>query len=126
MIIGVPEIKTDLSNVHYLGFFENPRDFYLAADALLHPSVYEPYGQIVAEAIQCQTPVIVSQNVGASEIVSPNEGLVLPPDDLNAWVKAVQFFMPDQFNIPADIAVIKKLTLHHHMQQMLHTARIDT
>ena len=126
IIIGGPEIKTDLPNVHYLGFFENPREYYLAADVLLHPSVYEPYGQIVAEALQCQTPVIVSQNVGASEIVSSNEGIILPSDDLNAWVNAVQFFLPDQFNIPADFAMIKKLTLHHHMQRMLNASGTDT
>lgn len=122
MIIGSPEVKSDLPNVHYLGFFDDPRKFYVAADALVHPSVYEPYGQIVAEALQSGTPVIISDQVGASELVGAGEGLVLSHLKPNDWLEAVAAYDRQHFNIPADFAASKKIRLEDHMKNMLHFA----
>lgn len=119
VIIGSPEVKTSLSNVQYLGFFDQPRDFYVAADALLHPSVYEPYGQIVAEALQCGTPVLISDQVGASELVGSSEGMVLPHNKPEQWLEAVSSFRREQFEVQPDFAIAKKITLEDHMEAML-------
>ncbi|MBK9292264.1 MAG: glycosyltransferase family 4 protein [Bacteroidetes bacterium] len=122
IIIGAPEVKTNLPNVHYLGFFDHPRDFYVAADALLHPSVYEPYGQIVAEALQCGTPVIISDKVGAAEIVQSTEGLILAHNQPEQWIEAISNFDRETFSIPANFAQTRKITLEDHMEAMLHHA----
>jgi glycosyltransferase involved in cell wall biosynthesis len=124
VIIGSPEVKSALPNVHYLGFVENPRNIYVASDALLHPSVYEPYGQIVAEALQCGTPVIISDQMGASELVNEQEGIILSPNKPAEWLEAVNNFKRADFAISATFATDKKITLDHHMEAMLQWAGV--
>jgi len=124
VIIGSPEVKSALPNVHYLGFFEDPRNIYVASDALLHPSVYEPYGQIVAEALQCGTPVIISDQMGASELVNEQEGIILSPNKPAEWLEAVNNFKRADFAISSTFATDKKITLDHHMEAMLQWAGV--
>jgi glycosyltransferase involved in cell wall biosynthesis len=52
---------------------------YLAADLLVLPSLFEPWGLVVNEAMACGLPVIVSDRVGcADDLVRPEEtGLVV-------------------------------------------------
>ncbi|HMM11171.1 MAG TPA: glycosyltransferase family 4 protein [Bacteroidales bacterium] len=119
IIIGSPEVKSDLPNVHYLGFFDNPRTYFAAADALVHPSVYEPYGQIVAEALQSGTPVIISDQVGASELVTEQEGMVLSHQQPEHWLEAIANFDRSRFIIAPDFAKKKQITLEDHMEAML-------
>ncbi|MCX7744226.1 MAG: glycosyltransferase family 4 protein [Flavobacteriales bacterium] len=124
VIIGYPEVKSSLSNVHYLGFIEEPRKIYVASDALMHPSMYEPYGQIVAEALQCGTPVIISDQVGASELVNEQEGIILSPTKLTDWLEAVNNFKRTDFAISTTFATDKKITLDYHMDAMLQWAGV--
>ena len=52
-----------------------------AADALVLPSTFEPYGAVVAEAMQWGTPVVVSDKVGAKELISDGKnGAVIGSD----------------------------------------------
>lgn len=51
------------------------------ADALVLPSTFEPYGAVVAEAMQWGTPVAVSDKVGAKELIRDGEnGAVIGGD----------------------------------------------
>lgn len=49
---------------------ETLRYFYALADVLVCPSLYEPFGLVVLEALSSGTPVVASDFVGAAEIVS--------------------------------------------------------
>lgn len=124
IIMGLPEVHSSLPNVHYAGYQSNPRPYYLAADALLHPSVYEPYGQIVAESLASHTPVIISDQVGASELVNEMEGIILPPKSADKWEETIREFNPHNFAISPTFAFDKKITLSHHMQKMLEWANM--
>jgi glycosyltransferase involved in cell wall biosynthesis len=52
---------------------------YLAADLLVLPSLFEPWGLVINEAMTCGLPVIVSDRVGcADDLVRPGEtGLIV-------------------------------------------------
>lgn len=52
---------------------------YLAADLLVLPSLFEPWGLVINEAMACGLPVIVSDRVGcADDLVRPGEtGLIV-------------------------------------------------
>ncbi len=71
---GVGDIP---ANVRYLGYIDNLSGLYSAVDYTILPSHYEPFGLVVVESLHCRTPVLVSRQVGASEIISPAEGDIL-------------------------------------------------
>ena len=67
-----------------LGPVEDPVHYYAAADALVLPSFYDPFGLVVLEAAACGLPVIASRWTGASELLREGlDGYVLddPADD---------------------------------------------
>lgn len=118
LVIGNP-IKTDLPNVFSLGFFKDTRIAYALGNYLLHPSVYEPYGQIVNEALHHLIPVIVSKNTGAGEILTPSLGTVAPDFNLGTWVDLVKELPNRTFEIPHTLMEDLGLDLENHMKKML-------
>ncbi|HET9122179.1 MAG TPA: glycosyltransferase family 4 protein [Acidiferrobacteraceae bacterium] len=79
--------KTD--NITYLGYRTDLEQIYRAVDFTLHPSLYEPFGLSCVESIRCGTPVIVSDRVGASEVIARGAQIVLPALTVEALARAV-------------------------------------
>ena len=55
--------------VHFLGGREDVRPPYAAADCLVLPSLYDPFGTAVLEALAMGLPAIVSGRCGAAELI---------------------------------------------------------
>ena len=51
-------------------------EYYSAAIATIHPSMYEPFGNVVLESLACGTPVVTNETVGAHEIIDDDCGVV--------------------------------------------------
>lgn len=51
---------------------DRPEIYYWASDLFVLPSLYEPFGQAVLEAMASGLPVIVSECVGAAELITDN------------------------------------------------------
>lgn len=66
---------------------EMPR-LYMRAAAVLYPSLYEGFGLPVIEAQAVGTPVLFSEVGSLRELKGPG-AVVLPVDDLQAWVRTV-------------------------------------
>ncbi|MBN1823148.1 MAG: glycosyltransferase family 4 protein [Endomicrobiales bacterium] len=58
-------------------------DYYAAADAMLLPTSYEPFGLVILEAMASGLPVIVSKEAGASELILKTEDGMLLEDHRN-------------------------------------------
>jgi glycosyltransferase involved in cell wall biosynthesis len=58
-------------NVHFVGYIDDGvlGDFYRAADLFVSPSINEPFGLTITEALESGTPVLATDN-GVSEISS--------------------------------------------------------
>lgn len=64
------------------------RDEYRKAHCLVLPSRNDSYGMVVAEALACGTPVIVSDMVGSKMLVREGEcGWIVPAEDAKALVE---------------------------------------
>ncbi len=119
LISGKPEVKTNLKNIKDIGFNTNLNEWYAISDFLIHPARYEPFGQIITESIYMKTPVLISDHVGAKELVTSNEGRVLPEGNLEAWLEVVQTVSPSDFTFETDFVQENQLSLQDHMKKML-------
>lgn len=64
-------IKSANNNIEFLGHIENTRlpMFYLNHDYFILPSLKEPWGLVVDEAIYFGMPVVISERCGACELI---------------------------------------------------------
>lgn len=80
------------SDVTYLGHLAQPElaaAIGSSAAALVTPVWDEPYGLVVAEALACGTPVAAFARGGIPEVLTPDCGRLVPPDDIEALVRAI-------------------------------------
>ena len=78
--------------LRFAGVSPDVLQFYAAADVCAAPSVYDPFGLPVLEAMACGMPVIASKAMGASELVADGEnGLILEdPQDAAALSRLIR------------------------------------
>ncbi len=69
---------------------------YRKATCLLLPSRWEPYGMVVLEAMALWTPAIVSDRVGAKDLIEEGRsGIVVPYGDDEGLAKAMKWILDD-------------------------------
>ena len=67
--------------VHLLGALNDPTLAYEAVDLLLHPTIYDTFGLVVAEAMAMGVPAVVTEHAGISELIShEHDGYVVRGD----------------------------------------------
>jgi glycosyltransferase involved in cell wall biosynthesis len=83
----------------FLGFVNQSLlpSVYRAADVFVLPSLFEPFGLVVNEAMLCGLPVVVSDRVGAKfDLVRPDEnGYVFLAGDVEALAAILRQILPD-------------------------------
>jgi len=85
------------ARLHLLGPRADVAPLYAAADLLILPTRYEPFGMVIAEAMASGLPVVVSARAGAAEIIRDGESgrLVEEPDDTEGFARAVRAILAD-------------------------------
>jgi glycosyltransferase involved in cell wall biosynthesis len=88
-----------LSEIHFAGFIQ-PEDvpqWYGLADALVFPTLGDPNGLVVEEAMAAGLPVISTENAGdiRSRIIEGRTGYVVPPFDSDALAHKMRVIAED-------------------------------
>jgi L-malate glycosyltransferase len=77
--------------VSWLGERQDVPELVRALDVLLLPSVEEPFGRALIEAMALGVPVIATEVGGPQEIITDGrEGHLLSPHDPGAWARAIR------------------------------------
>jgi glycosyltransferase involved in cell wall biosynthesis len=78
-------------------------------DVLILPSRIDSFGMVVAEAMGCGLPAIVTENVGAKEMIKPREnGLIVAADNAQALATAMEWFMDSRQDLSTMSAAARK------------------
>ena len=89
-----------LEDVRFLGFVAQGDlpEVYIAADVFVLPSLVEPWGVVVNEAMACALPVVSSDQVGASAdlIEEGANGFVVPSGDSLLLSRRLQDVLGDE------------------------------
>lgn len=87
--------------VDFLGWCsgERKQNFFKSIDALIIPSLYEPFGYIALEAMVHGVPVISSRNGGLTEILGEDYRYLYNPYDRQSFNEALSKFMNDDNEI---------------------------
>jgi len=83
--------------VRLVGFQQKDQlpELYAAADFFILPSLIEPWGVVVNEAMACGLPLLLSDQVGAAYdlLEEGRNGFMIPAGDVAAWRKALVAIM---------------------------------
>lgn len=76
--------------VHFTGPQRDVRSHYGLADGFILPTLYEPFGSVVGEAMACGLPVLTSTRCGGAELLEPGlTGWLAAALDDEAWRRNV-------------------------------------
>jgi D-inositol-3-phosphate glycosyltransferase len=59
-------------------------DWITACDVLCQPSLVEPFGQALVEAMACERPVLATEVGGPPEFVTPGTGVLVDPESIDS------------------------------------------
>lgn len=102
------------ANVRHIGYIQNLAPIYSAVDYTILPSHYEPFGLVIPESLQCGTPVITTRDVGAAELLSEQDGIILDnnqPETIAATIRQLGKPLP----VASGFASRHRLTIAQHL-----------
>jgi glycosyltransferase involved in cell wall biosynthesis len=78
--------------VRLLGLVEHERvaDLIAASDVVCQPSLIEPFGQVVLEALASERPVVATRIGGPAELVTPETGVLVDPGSVDSIAAALR------------------------------------
>ncbi|HET7451637.1 MAG TPA: glycosyltransferase family 4 protein [Thermoanaerobaculia bacterium] len=95
---------------------------YRESDALVHPTFYDPYPLVAAEALASGLPVVTTRRSGASEILTPGSGFLIDdPRDARALAGALSRLADPEIREPMRDAALRAaapLTAWDHFERV--------
>ncbi|MBC5792757.1 MAG: glycosyltransferase family 4 protein [Nanohaloarchaea archaeon] len=103
------EILEVEENVKFVGFIsaEELGDYYRESDVFVSPSINEPFGLTITEALESGTPVVATTN-GVEEIVS--SGIISVEPESNSIAEGIKKALEKDREVPKDSRDWKEMT----------------
>jgi glycosyltransferase involved in cell wall biosynthesis len=97
--------------------------FMRECDFFVLPSLYENFGVVYIEAMACGKPVIATNAGGPKEIVNDEVGILVPPKDVKALEKAIEYMLDNYKNYSSEkiAQYAKERFSHRTVGQMIDT-----
>ena len=89
------KLGIDKKIIYNLGLTSEIKKIFAAADMFVFPTLYEPFGLVILEAMASGLPVITSRIAGAAELIDHNiDGLVLKnPENVDEVRESIQYLL---------------------------------
>jgi glycosyltransferase involved in cell wall biosynthesis len=91
--------REGVSNVFFVGFKQRDElpNVYAASDIFVFPTLGDPFGQVVEEAMSCSLPVISTERAGQirERLADGVEGFVIPPENSAALLDRMERLVVD-------------------------------
>lgn len=85
--------------VEFLGWVEDKKEFFNKIDIFCLPSLHEPFGIVLLEAMAHSTLVVATDTEGPSEIIIDKQtGFLVPKDDPRAMADILVKMLKDEIN----------------------------
>ena len=109
--------------VSFLGARDEVRPLYAAADALAHPTWFDPCSRVVLEALACGLPVVTTQFNGAADAIDDGRtGVVIEtPRDVGALAHGIAAALDGRMRAQlaaGAIALRERLSMARHAREL--------
>lgn len=121
LVVGDGDVPSH-PRVRAMGRKADTNHYYAAADALILPTLYDPFPNVCLEAMASGIPVIVSRVAGVSEILDGDSIVVEEPTDIDALAAAVKRLADPAVRTPMGEAARRKahqFTLQRNLEENL-------
>lgn len=93
------------------------------ADALVHPTYYDPCSRVVLEALSCGLPCLTTKFNGAAEVMSDGrEGFVIDsPDDIGLWARRIRELADEELRRKMSARALElreQLSMERHVKEL--------
>jgi len=91
------ELKQVGERIIFISHSSNLWEYYAASDVFVFPTIYEPFGLVIVEAMASGLPVITSRVAGAADVIIDEvNGLLLrDPSDVNDLAAKIELLLSD-------------------------------
>jgi len=89
------ELKQVRERIIFISHSSNLWEYYAASDVFVFPTIYEPFGLVIVEAMASGLPVITSRVAGAADVIIDGvNGLLLRgPSDVNDLAAKIELLL---------------------------------
>lgn len=102
------------ARIEFCGIGTDMPRIYQGGHVLVHPAIYEPFGNVCLEAMACGLPLVTSRITGASELVQQqrNGCVVEDPADIPGLASAIECFLDPARRLAASRAARETAEAH--------------
>lgn len=99
---------------------------YQSADVFVQPSIDEGFGMTVFEALAFGLPIVVTENVGAKDLLTPEVSVTVPIRDPEKLAKAIEQAakLPSELFDISRRALLNNISWQHTAQRMFETVYV--